>query len=285
MRFAARLLLALWLSAAGALGLAADDLAAIPPLDARVTDLTGTLSADQAAGLERELARFEQARGSQIAIVIVPTTGPESIEAYSIRVADAWKIGRKGVDDGIIVLVARNDRSLRIEVGRGLEGALPDAVAKRIVEEVILPRFKAGDFHGGLQAGVARIEAAISGEPLPPAPRRATQGGAADKFFGDILPVVMLFIFVGGGLLRALLGRLLGGGLAAGIAFAGGWLLLGSVSIALLVALVVFLLTVAGGAGMGGLHGRGGRGGFGGGGGGFSGGGGGFSGGGASGRW
>ncbi|NUQ78368.1 MAG: TPM domain-containing protein, partial [Polyangiaceae bacterium] len=136
MGFAARLLLALWLPFAGAL--AADDLVDVPPLKARVTDLAGTLSSDQAAALEADLAQFEKSRGSQIAILLLPSTKPESIEAYGIRVADAWKIGRQGVDDGVIVLVARDDRALRIEVGRGLEGALPDALAKRIIEENIL---------------------------------------------------------------------------------------------------------------------------------------------------
>lgn len=278
MGFAARLLLALWLPFAGAL--AADDLVAVPPLKARVTDLAGTLSSDQAAALEADLAQFEKSRGSQIAILLLPSTKPESIEAYGIRVADAWKIGRQGVDDGVIVLVARDDRALRIEVGRGLEGALPDALAKRIIEETMLPRFRTGDYFGGLQDGVSQIKATIAGEPLPP-PRRRAQGAAAGSW-EDLLPLAMLFVFVGGGLLRALFGRLLGGALAGGVAFFGGWLLLGSASVALVIALVVFFLTLSGIAGVHGLRGYGGRGGSGGG---FSGGGGGFGGGGASGRW
>ena len=281
MGFAARLLLALWLLVAGASTLAADDLVAVPPLKARVTDLTGTLSRDQAAALEADLAQFEKSRGSQIAILLVPTTQPEPIEAYSIRVAEAWKLGRKGIDDGILVLVARNDRKLRIEVGRGLEGALPDVVAKRIIEETMLPRFRSGDYFGGLQDGVSQTKAIIAGEPLP-SPRRNMQGAAAAGSWGDILPLAMLFVFVGGGLLRALFGRLLGGTLAGGVAFLGAWLLLGSVSVALVIALVVFFLTLSGVAGAHGLRGSRGRGGPGGG---FSGGGGGFGGGGASGRW
>lgn len=280
MGFAARLLLALWLPVAGAGCLAADDLVAVPPLKARVTDLAGILSGDQAAALEAGLAQFEESRGSQIAILLLPTTKPESIEAYGIRIAEAWKIGRQGVDDGVIVLVARNDRALRIEVGRGLEGALPDAVAKRIIEETMLPRFRSGDYFGGLQDGVRRIEAVIAGEPLPPPQRRAQSAGAADAW-ENLLPLAMLFVFVGGSLLRALFGRLLGGVVAGGVAFLGGWLLLGSALIALLVALVVFFLTLSGVAGARGLRGFGGRGGSGG----FSGGGGGFGGGGASGRW
>jgi uncharacterized protein len=280
MGFAARLLLALWLPLVGAGGLAADDLVAVPPLKARVTDLAGTLSSEQAAVLEADLAQFEKSRGSQIAILLLPSTQPESIEAYGIRVADAWKIGRQGVDDGVVVLVARDDRALRIEVGRGLEGALPDAVAKRIIEEAMLPRFRSGDYFGGLQDGVSQIKATIAGEPLPP-PRKRVQDAAAGSW-EDLLPLAMLFVFVGGGLLRALFGRLLGGALAGGVAFFGGWLLLGSASVALVVALVVFFLTLSGIAGAHGLRGYGGRGGSGGG---FSGGGGGFGGGGASGRW
>ena len=281
MGFAARLLLALWLLVAGASTLAADDLVAVPPLKARVTDLTGTLSRDQAAALEADLAQFEKSRGSQIAILLVPSTQPESIEAYSIRVAEAWKLGRKGIDDGILVLVARNDRKLRIEVGRGLEWALPDVVAKRIIEETMLPRFRSGDYFGGLQDGVSQIKAIIAGEPLP-SPLSRTQGAAAAGSWGDLLPLAMLFVFVGGGLLRALFGRLLGGTLAGGVASLGACLRLGSVPVALVIALVVFFLTLSGVAGAHGLRGSRGRGGPGGG---FSGGGGGFGGGGASGRW
>ncbi len=281
MRSAWRLIAALGFFLLSAAGLAADDLVAVPPLKARVTDLTGTLSRDQAAALEADLAQFEKSRGSQIAILLVPSTQPESIEAYSIRVAEAWKLGRKGIDDGILVLVARNDRKLRIEVGRGLEGALPDAVAKRIIEETLLPRFRSGDYFGGLQDGVSQIKAIIAGEPLP-SPLSRAQGAAAAGSWGDLLPLAMLFVFVGGGLLRALFGRLLGGTLAGGVAFLGAWLLLGSVSVALVIALVVFFLTLSGVAGAHGLRGSRGRGGPGGG---FSGGGGGFGGGGASGRW
>ena len=270
MRFAARLLLALWLSAAGTLGLAADDLVAVPALKAHVTDLAGLLSGNQATALEARLAQFEKVHGSQIAILLVPTTQPEAIESYAIRVAEAWKIGRTGIEDGILLLVARNDRTLRIEVGRGLEGVLPDAVAKRIITEVIEPRFGEGDFFGGLQDGVMRIEAVLAGEPLPPPQERARGAPSAD-IWESLVPLAMLFVFVAGGLLRALFGRLLGGAVAGGVAFLGGWLLLGSVSLALLVAVVVFFLTLLGVAGVGGMRGLGGRGGFGGGG--------------ASGRW
>src|SRR5512132_2715893 len=119
---------------------------AVPPLKARVTDLTGTLSANEAAQLEERLAAFEAKKGSQIAVLVVPTTQPETIEQYGIRAGEAWKLGRKGV----------NDRAVRIEVGYGLEGVLPDAVAKRIIDEEIVPRFRSGDFYGGIEAGVGR---------------------------------------------------------------------------------------------------------------------------------
>ncbi len=256
---------------------------AIPALNARVTDLTATLNPAQRQALERKLAAFEQEKGSQIAVLIVPTTRPETIEQYSIRVVDRWRLGRKGVDDGVLLIVAKNDRALRIEVGYGLEGTIPDAVANRIIGDVIVPRFRAGDFAGGIDAGVDGLMKLIRGEPLPaPAETRAGRGGG---LFGHALPVAMLFIFVVGGLLRAMLGRLLGASVAGGVAFFGAWLLLGGLGVALAIALIAFFITLMGGYWGGGGFGRGG--GFGGGfgGGGFSGGGGGFGGGGASGRW
>ena len=133
-----------------------------------MTDLTETLTPDQTAKLEQKLAAFEARKGSQIAVLIVPTTQPEAIEQYSIRVAEQWKLGRKGVDDGALLLVAKDDRALRIEVGYGLEGALPDAIAKRIIEDIIVPRFKTGDFYGGIDAGVDAMIKVVDGEPLPP---------------------------------------------------------------------------------------------------------------------
>lgn len=294
MRFAARLLLALWLAATGALGLAADDLVAVPPLKARVTDLTATLTASQAASLEQDLAQFEKRHGSQIAILIVPSTKPEAIEAYGIRVAEAWKIGRKGVGDGIIVLVAKNDRKLRIEVGRGLEGALPDAIAKRIVAEVIGPRFKEGDFFGGLQAGVAKIESVIAGEQLPP-PKAAAGSGNAASAWDDFQTLLIVGIFVAtllGGVLGRLMGRLGGSTTTAGVVGGLAWLMTGSAIIALIGAALVFIFVLAfassgrgGGWSSGGWSGGGGGWSGGSSDGGFSGGGGDFGGGGASGDW
>src|SRR6266849_5770201 len=143
---------------------------AVPPLKAHVTDLTGTLSASQFRDLDSRLADFERDKGSQIAVLMLPSTEPETIEQYSIRVADAWKIGRARIDDGVILVVAKNDRKLRVEVGRGLEGAIPDAIAKRVIAEVIAPHFKANDFYGGIVAGTGALMKLIEGEDLP-APR------------------------------------------------------------------------------------------------------------------
>lgn len=266
--------------------LAADEVA-IPPLTARVTDLTGTLSPDQKTQLENELAQIEAAKGSQVALLMLPTTQPETIEQYGIRLADAWKVGRKGVDDGAIVIVAKDDHHMRIEVGYGLEGAIPDAIAKRIVSDIMAPSFKQGDFYGGLQGAVDAIGKIISGEPLP-APNQ--QRGSNDvNLSGNLLPLAFVFIFVVGGVLRAVLGRGAGAGVGGAIAFFGAWLLAGSLLMAVIIAVITFIFTLAGGGrgglgGMGGMGGFGG-GGFGGGGSGFSGGGGGFGGGGSSGSW
>lgn len=254
----------------------------VPPLAARVNDLTATLTEAERQALEARLAAFEAEKGSQLAVLLVPSTRPESIEQYALRVAEAWRLGRKGVDDGILLLVAKDDRAVRIEVGYGLEGAVPDAVAKRIIEEVIVPRFRAADYYGGIEAGVEALIAHVAAEPLPPS--RPTDAGG--RVLGQILPLAMMFAFVLGGLLRALLGRLPGAGLAAALAFLGAWWLLGSVIAALIIALIAFFLTLTGVNVTGGYRagGSGGRiGGWGGG--GFSGGGGSFGGGGASGRW
>jgi uncharacterized protein len=254
---------------------------AVPPLKARVTDLTGTLQPDQRAALEQTLQAFENSKGSQIAVLIVPTTQPETIEQYAIRVADAWKLGRKGVDDGVLLLIARNDRKLRVEVGYGLEGAIPDAVAKRIVSEIIAPHFKQGDYFGGIRAGVDRIIKAVEGEPLPEkkSSQSKDEGGS-----GDWLAIGFVLAVVVGGAMRALLGPFVGGLVAGSIAVVVAWLLFASLMMALVAGLFVFIFTLLGRHGGGGWS-SGGGGWSGGGGGGFSGGGGGFGGGGASGDW
>lgn len=254
---------------------------AVPPLQARVTDLTGTLRPAEQADLERILQGFEAQKGSQIAVLIVPTTQPETVEQYAMRVAEEWKLGRKGVDDGVLLLVAKNDRNLRIEVGYGLEGAIPDAVAKRIVSEIISPRFKQGDFSGGIRAGVDRIIKVVEGEPLPEKkPSRSKDGGGVS---GDWLVIGFVLAVVVGGAMRALLGPLVGGLVAGSVAVVIAWLLFASLMMALVTGLFVFIFTLIG-------HHRGGGwssggGGWTGGSGGFSGGGGGFGGGGASGNW
>ncbi|TBR14928.1 MAG: YgcG family protein [Rugosibacter sp.] len=258
---------------------AGDGLLALPPLTQRVTDLTGTLTVPQRAVLEEKLSAFEQKKGAQIAVLLAPTFQPESIEQFGIRLAEAWKIGRQGVDDGVILLIAKDDRQLRIEVGYGLEGALNDATAKRIISEVITPRFRAGDYFGGIDAGVTAIQTVIEGESLPPPSARSSpsRGGQLE---GGLLPLL-----AGAAFFAPLLNRLLGLGgslLAAGIGvLIGGWLL-GSWLIGLTFgAFVLFFSFMRGGSGIGGMGS--GSGGFGSG--GFSGGGGGFGGGGASGRW
>jgi uncharacterized protein len=254
----------------------------LPALQTRVTDLTATLDATQRGRLEAQLAAIERAGRAQVAVLLLPTTQPETIEQFGIRLAEAWKIGRKGADDGLIIIVAKDDRKMRIEVGYGLEGKLPDAIASRIVNERMAPAFRQGDFFGGLQAAITAADQALGGAGSPgeaaPAPTVVQQvGGQADW-------IEWLFLVVAGaGVLRMMFGLL--GSLAA--AAIGGWLgfmIFGSLGIAAGAAVLVFLLSFVS------LFsgGRGGGGGFGGGmsgGGGFSGGGGGFGGGGASGRW
>lgn len=263
---------------------------AVPPLTTRVTDQTATLNSEQSAALEQTLQAFEARKGSQIAVLIVPSTAPETIEQYALRAAEQWKVGRKNVDDGAILVVAKNDRAMRIEVGYGLEGALNDATSKRIISEIITPRFKQGDFYGGITAGVDQIIRVIDGEPLPEAKRKPA-GATTD--IQQYLPILFTVVLVAGGTLRAALGRF-PGALVTGVAVGGvAWLLAGAVSVALVVGVIALLFTLASGSmgivGMGRHRGGFGTGGFGGRGvgrgGGFSGGGGGFGGGGATGRW
>ncbi|MGH8461079.1 MAG: TPM domain-containing protein [Stenotrophobium sp.] len=268
----------------------ADDVA-VPTLGARVTDLTGTLTNPQIAALEQKLAAFEQQKGSQIAVLIVPTTQPETIDQYSIRVVDAWKLGRKKVDDGALLLVSKNDHQLRIEVGYGLEGVLPDAIANRIIDEIIVPDFRKGDFYGGINDGILHMMGVIQGEQLPPPPAvHARQAGGGNIGANLLVPFFILFSI--GHVLR----RLMGTGSASAIVGAGtglfAFFILGSLALAAgagLLAIIAALALYSGAAGglpmIGGFGGGGfGGGGFGGG-GGFSGGGGGFGGGGASGSW
>lgn len=284
----ARLLTACWLLLACIVGVvwAADGLVPVPPLQARVTDLTGTLSGEQRARLEASLERYERTKGSQIAVLMLPSTQPEAIEQFGIRVAEAWKLGRKGIDDGVIVIVAKADRRMRIEVGYGLEGVIPDAVAKRIVSEQMAPRFQAGDFADGLIAAVDALTrvAAGAGLPAPAAPGRA---GAVSGLGGEgMLLVAFIVAALLGRLLRFLFGDLLGSSATAAGTGVAGWLLTGSPLVAGLATLGGFVVALFGLSIALNVLTSGRGGGFGGGrGGGFSGGGGGFGGGGASGRW
>jgi uncharacterized protein len=292
--------LVLWL--AGALPvLAQQGFAPVPELKSRVTDLTQTLTPDQSSALEAKLGAFEQSKGAQVAVLIVPTTRPEEIEQYSIRVVEQWKIGRKNVDDGVLLIVALNDRRVRIEVGYGLEGALPDATANRIIQQDIVPQFKRGDFYGGINTGVDRIMRTIEGEPLP-APEVSPPAAGVPGLM-HVLPILFIGAIVGGSVLRRMFGRFFGSLATGGLVGFFTWMLIAVLGVSVLAGFVAFLFTLLGGLGGGprggGWYSRGGRGGwgypggFGGGwggggglgGGGFSGGGGGFGGGGASGGW
>lgn len=268
-------------------------LAPIPALSSRVTDFTQTLSAPDRQALETKLAGWEQRSGNQLVVLIVPTTAPEAIEDYSIRVAEAWKIGHKGQDNGAIFLIAKNDHKMRIEVGYGLEGVLTDVTSHRIIEETVTPLFRQGNFTAGINAGVDRIIAVVgSGVPLPavqPVRRRAASGFD----FQTLLILAFVVVPVIGRILSRIFGRALGSTMGGGVIGLGAWILAGSIAMGVGAGIVAFLVMLlfgsAGGIGrsggmwlpMGGMGG----GGFGGGGGGFSGGGGGFGGGGASGGW
>lgn len=267
---------------------------ALPALSAHVIDTTGTLSAEQMQTLEGKLSAFEQSRGAQVVVLLIPTTQPEDIVSYANRVANTWKIGRKEIGDGLLLVVAKNDRTIRIEVAKTLEGAIPDLAAKRIIEQAITPRFKQGDFAGGLNAGVDQIFKLISGEALP-APATEPGQGKAGFDWMNLLIFAFIAVPVLAGVARSMLGPKLGA-LATGGAVGGLALLVtSSLLIASLAAFVALLFSLfsnaARGAGSGFGSGRGPGGGWGGGfgggsGGGFSSGGGGdFGGGGASGKW
>src|SRR5262245_1274139 len=268
-------------------------LVAVPQLTGRVVDQTGTLSSGDIAQLTQTLADLERRKGSQIAVLIVPTTDGEAIEPFSLRVAEAWKIGRKKVDDGALLVIAKNDRRLRIEVGYGLEGVLTDVTAKRIIDEVITPKFKSGDFAGGISDGVNKMIGLINGEKLPePEPPHW------DGFNFDVFnPFWLFFALVISSILRSALGRLVGSMATGGVVAVLAWFLLGSLGVALVAGDLAFILTMvidltpsSGGTSGGWSGGSSSGGGWSSGSsssdsGGFSGGGGSFGGGGASGSW
>ncbi len=266
----------------------AQDVQPVPALSGRVIDQTATLSPEQRGALDAKLAAFEAASGPQIVILLVPATAPEDIASYAQRVADTWKIGRREVGDGLLLVVAKNERAVRIEVAKALEGAVPDLAARQVIDRALVPAFRNGDYAGGLNAGLDLLMARIRGEALPvPAPRG---GGGAGSTGGLPIEQFGMFLFIGvmvvGGLLSAVLGRKLGSMATALAAGGAAWWLSASALLALGAALAAVL--VVGVFGVGTVlrlvvmsAGRGGRGG-----GGFSSGGGGdFGGGGASGRW
>lgn len=265
----------------------------VPPLKARVTDLTRTLPAARVAQLEQRLAAFEQEKGVQVAVLMLGTVQPDSIEEYAVRAFEQWKLGRKGVDDGVLLVIAKDDRKLRIEVGYGLEGALNDATAKRIISDDIVPHFKRGDFTAGVEAGVERILRVAGGEPLPPVTATRSDGGSSGfPFNPEWLIAGFLLFSVINGLLRAVVGRLPAAGIMGGLIGFIIWLVVTSAVAASIAGVIAFIFSLAAGvhriSGGTGSAGSGswssGGGGYSGG-GGFSGGGGRSGGGGASGSW
>lgn len=301
-RLAAALCAALVLLCASVAAVA-QDLLPVPPLSAQVIDQTATLDEAERGALIAKLAAIEQQSGSQIVVLLVPSTLPEDIAAYSQRVGDSWKIGRRDVGDGLLIVVAKNDRRVRIEVAKTLEGAIPDLAAKRIIDAQITPAFRAGDYAGGLTAAVDQLAARIRGEALPVPERSETRGRGGNGGFDFGALAIFFFVAVpmAGALLTGMMGRKLGALATGGVAGGLGWwltaslLLAGAAGVLALVLVGIFGIGAARrGGGLGGSAGGmppiiwgGGGGGWGGGsGGGFgSGGGGDFGGGGASGGW
>ncbi|WOH65412.1 YgcG family protein [Bradyrhizobium sp. BWA-3-5] len=218
-------------------------LVAVPPLTGRVVDQTGTLSAGDIAALTQTLKDLEARKGSQVAVLIVPTTDGEAIEPFSLRVAEAWKIGRKKVDDGALLVIAKNDRHLRIEVGYGLEGALTDATTKRIIDEDITPKFKAGDFAGGVSAGINRMIRVIDGEKLPTPEPAHWEAPDVLNYLNPGNPLVIFGLIILAAALRSFLGRLIGAVALGGMVGVFGWFISGSLGAAILVGFIAFLVT------------------------------------------
>ncbi len=270
----------------------------VPKLTGRVVDLTGTLAVPEREAIASRLGAFEAAKGSQVVVLLVPTIGTETIEDFATRVTDAWKLGRAGVDDGVLFVIAKQERRMRIQSGRGVQGTLTDALSKRIISERVSPRFRAGDFGGGIQAGVDSIMKAIEGEALPPPAKKKPAGRSIDSrsSFEGFLWIAFLAVPVAGMVLRSLLGRFLGASVTAGGTGVAAAIVFGSIVFGVIAALAAFVFVIAMGAPR--LASRGGHGGWSsggwssggggwssGGGDSFGGGGGGFDGGGASGDW
>ncbi len=270
-----RVVIAAFLGLAASAAFTQPKLESVPTLQARVTDLTGTLNSEQRASLDQQLRTLEERKGAQLAVLIVSTTQPDSIEQYGLRVVEQWKLGRRKIDDGVLLLVAKEDRRVRIEVGYGLEGALSDLATNRIINDQIKPRFSQGDFAGGIEAGVNQISKLIEAEPLA-APNEKLAN--FDQDFSQAWPGLLVVALVFGRILQRVIGRLPSAFVVGSIVGIMVWLAMSSLIWALIATLIGFFMTLSGVVGViGGLGGRGG--------GGFRGGGGGFGGGGSSGRW
>jgi uncharacterized protein len=215
----------------------------VPPLSGRVVDQTGTLSGGDIASLTQTLKNLETRKGSQIAVLIVPTTDGEAIEQFSIRVAEGWKIGRKKIDDGALLVVARNDRHLRIEVGYGLEGALTDATTKRIIDEIITPKFRTGDFAGGISAGIDRMIRVIDGEKLPAPEPAHWETPALLTYLNPGNPLVIFGLIILAAVLRSALGRFVGALATGGIVGVFAWFVAGSLAASVLLGVIAFVVT------------------------------------------
>ncbi|MEO8278155.1 MAG: TPM domain-containing protein [Ideonella sp.] len=278
--------------------LRAQDVLPVPTLSGRVIDQTGTLDPAQRQALEQKLAALEAATGSQVVILLVQTTAPEDIAAFAQRVADQWKLGRREVGDGVLIVSAQGDRKIRIEVAKTLEGAIPDLAARRIIDGRITPAFRQGDFAGGLNAAVDAIAAGVRGEALPAVAANPRSGQGDSGFdFGSLAMIFFIAVPLVGGILSAIFGRMLGSVVTASAVGGLAWFLTSSLLLAVGGAIVAIVMVGVIGVGIGGgrrggsgpiIWGGGGGGGssWGGGGGGFSSGGGGdFGGGGASGSW
>jgi uncharacterized protein len=285
-------ILAVALPALGAT--APGDATPVPKLTAHVMDLTGTLTVTERESLDAKLRAFESAKGSQVVILLVPSIGAETIEEFAGRVTDEWKLGRKGVDDGVLFVIAKQEHKLRIHTGRGVQGTLTDALSKRIVSDLVAPHFRNGDFAGGLDAGAGAIMKAIEGEELALPAARSQRSVDSSPSHSNLLIFFLFLVPVVGMVMRGIAGRFFGATLTSGVAGIAAWFILGSLAIGVVAAVIAFLFTLFSGSGIGSGLARGGwggggfsggGGGFSGGGGGFSGGGGGFDGGGSSGSW
>ncbi len=266
----------------------------VPRLSAHVVDLTGTLTAQEREATDAKLRAFEQARGSQVVVLLVPTIGQETIEEFAGRVTDDWKLGRKGVDDGVLFVIAKQERRLRIHTGRGVQGTLTDALSKRIVADIVTPHFRTGDFAGGIDAGAGAIIKAIEGEALQLPERRSGPKADVVSSYSDFVWMGFILVPIIAMVLRGIVGRFFSGVLTSGITGIAAWLVFGSLVFGIVAAILAFMFALFTGSGLapgrgirpwGGMPGGFGGGGGGFGGGGFSGGGGGFDGGGASGSW